>query len=393
MTTRLAIVVSHPIQYYSPWFRWLRTRTNLTFRVFYLWDFGIRARNDPQFAQSFTWDVDLLTGYEHEFVPNVARDAGTHHFRGLDNPTLRSRLAAFRPDAILLFGYGWKSNLEVVWWARRWRIPLLLRGDSHLLGREQPSWWRRRLLGILFRQFAGFLTVGRANEDFYRYFGVPPMRLFFAPHAVEHERFNPCDPSIQTAAATLRFRLGLDGRRILLFAGKFIPKKQPIPLLETFVSVATERDALVFVGDGPDKSRLQSLAARHPRATVCFLPFANQSEMPAIYSLGDVFVLPSKDAHETWGLAVNEAMHLGRPCLVSNQVGCQRDLVLPGETGWVFAADDSNGLLAAVRTVLAAEEEEIFRLGARARERIATYTYKETTAGLDAALAALKASG
>ena len=95
---RLAIVLSHPVQYYSPWFRWLRAHTSLEFRVFYLWEFGVRETEDPQFGTAFKWDVDLISGYEHEFVPNVARDPGTHHFRGLDNPALTTRLAAYAPN-------------------------------------------------------------------------------------------------------------------------------------------------------------------------------------------------------------------------------------------------------------------------------------------------------
>ena len=91
---RLAIVLSHPTQYYSPWFRWLRAHTTLAFRVFYLWDAGVRATRDPQFGATFAWDVDLLSGYEAEVVPNRSRDPGTHRFGGLSNPTLRARLAA-----------------------------------------------------------------------------------------------------------------------------------------------------------------------------------------------------------------------------------------------------------------------------------------------------------
>src|SRR5687767_952440 len=94
----LAVVLSHPTQYYSPWFRWLRTNTSLSFRVFYLWDFGVAAQADAKFGTTFKWDVDLLSGYESEFVPNIAADPGTHHFRGLNNPALTGRLASWNPS-------------------------------------------------------------------------------------------------------------------------------------------------------------------------------------------------------------------------------------------------------------------------------------------------------
>lgn len=74
---RLAVVLSHPVQYYSPWFQWLATRRVLDLRVFYLWEFGVTAQRDPQFEKTIQWDIDLLSGYESEFVPNVSRDPGS----------------------------------------------------------------------------------------------------------------------------------------------------------------------------------------------------------------------------------------------------------------------------------------------------------------------------
>lgn len=386
---RLAIVLSHPVQYYSPWFRWLRTHTPLEFRVFYLWEFGVTPRRDPQFGTTFQWDVDLLAGYESEFVPNVARDPGTHHFGGLDNPELTARLAAWRPDAVLLFGYNWRSHQRAVWWARRHGVPLLFRGDSHLLGRAQLPFLRRLLLRFLYRQFAGFAYVGAANRDYFRALGVPDTRLFFAPHAVNAEHFNPADPATRAAAEKLRDELGLANKRVVLFAGKFSAAKQPVALLEAFLASATPTDALLFVGDGAEKDRLTALAATRPDAHVRFLPFANQSEMPARYLLADLFVLPSRGHYETWGLAVNEAMHLGVPCLVSDLVGCQRDLVTPGETGWVFAAEDPAALTATLRAALRTPPEEMRRLGRNALATAGRYTYRQASDGLLAALASL----
>jgi len=387
---RLAIVLSHPVQYYSPWFRWLRANTPLDFKVFYLWDFGVTRQRDPQFGATFQWDVDLLDGYDSEFVPNVARDPGTHHIRGLDNPELTARLAAWRPEAVLLFGYNWLSLQRARLWARRNRLPLVFRGDSHLLGRMGPGLLRRLMLWLLYRQFAAVTYVGAANREYFRAFGVPERKLFFAPHAVDSDRFLAAAPAARAQAAALRTELGLTGKRVLLFAGKFVANKQPLELLRAFLSVAGPDDALVFVGDGAEKAALTALAAAHPDPCVRFLPFANQTEMPARYLLADVFALPSRGAYETWGLAVNEAMHLGVPCLVSDLVGCQRDLVRPGETGWVFPANDLAALAEAVHQALIASPGELSRLGRNALARVSHYTYQQAGDGLMAALASLR---
>ena len=379
---RLAIVLSHPVQYYSPWFRWLQSNTPLKFRVFYLWDFGITHQRDPQFGTVFKWDIDLLTGYEYEFVPNVARDPGTHHFRGLDNPQLGHRLGAWRPNAVLLFGYNWLSNLRTVFWARRRGVPLILRGDSHLLGRPSSGIFRRALLSLLFRQFSAFAYVGVANRDYYRAFGVPEQRLFFSPHAVDGKLFDECCFGHRESAERLRRELGLVGRNVVLFAGKFQASKQPLELLRAFHKAAGTDDTLVFVGDGPLKDELRAEIEKQPDRHVIILPFANQSEMPVRYLMADVFALPSRGGYETWGLAVNEAMQLGIPCLVSDLVGCQCDLVQPGETGWVFAAGDEMALATTLASALRCPVSERARLSRNAIARVAGYSYARATAGL-----------
>ncbi|MBC7367690.1 MAG: glycosyltransferase family 4 protein, partial [Undibacterium sp.] len=321
LARHLAVVLSHPNQYYSPWFRWLAAHTDLDLRVFYLWEFGVTVHTDPQFRTALKWDVDLLSGYAHEFVPNTSARPGSDHFGGLRNPTLTARLAAFRPDAVLLFGYAYASNLRVVLWARLHRVPLIFRGDSHFLGRGAPPLRTRLTLRFLYAQFAACLPVGEANRDYFLTLGVPAARLHFAPHSVNAALFDPASASHRAAAGTLRAQLGLTpSTRVILFAGKFVPAKQPRELLAAFLAARLPDTALVFVGDGEEKPALRALAVSAPAGSVHFLPFANQSEMPARYLLADLFVLPSRGLYETWGLAVNEAMHLGVPCLVSDRV-------------------------------------------------------------------------
>lgn len=386
----MGVILSHPTQYYSPWFRWLAAHTDLTLRVLYLWKFGVTAQRDRQFGTAFKWDIDLLSGYEYEFVPNVSRDPGTHHFGGLVNPALTSRLRAWRPDALLLFGYKSKAHLGALLQARAQGIPLIFRGDSHLLGGRTLPWTQRLLLRLLYAQFAAFLPVGRANADYFRRLGVPEQKLHFAPHAVDQALYQPTAESLAGAMA-LRQQLGIaPDSPVVLYAGKFLPAKQPVELLRAFIALRDPRATLVYVGDGPLRTELEQLAAQNPSARVRFLPFANQSEMPSRYLLADVFTLPSRGLYETWGLAVNEAMHLGVPALVSDRVGCQQDLVTPGETGWVFPAEDQAALQAQLGSAIQAVSNDRERWRQRVMQRASQYSYQRAAEGLLAAVAAIR---
>ena len=378
---RLAIVVSHPIQYYAPWFRHLASTSGLDIRVFYLSDHGVRPARDEQFGAAFAWDTDLLSGYAHEFVPNVAKQPSVNAFSGLQNPALRPALQSFDPAAILLFGYAYRTHLGLL---LRPPSPVVFRGDSHLFGAPPPSGPKRWLLRLIYARVSAFLPVGQANAAYFRHFGAPARKLFPSPHCVDAAHFAPTSQRLEEAAAR-RASLGIPtDAPVALFAGKLIAKKRPDLLLAAFIRANTPGAHLIFSGDGDLLPSLRASAAGRP--DVHFLPFANQSEMPARYLLGDVFVLPSEGRHETWGLAVNEAMHLGRPAILSDHVGCHQDLLVQDQTGWLFPAGDEAALAAALRKALSLPRAELAALGRAAAARVSAFNHDAATAGLLSAL-------
>ncbi len=338
---RLAFIVSHPIQYYAPLYRRLARRDDVQIKVFFTWRGG-GAEMDHGFKKAFAWDIPLTEGYEYEVVPNVARNPGSHHFFGLQNPSLMRRVLGWRPDVVHLTGYAYASHLGAMRTLARRGLPVLFRGDSHLLDGVQKGWrWqlKRAVLSKIYSWPAAFLYVGRANKDYYRMLGVPEERLFYCPHSIEVERFAEPDAEWERQAMAWKAGLGISPDRfVLLFAGKFEEKKRPLPLMKAVLEYPDPRLLLVMVGDGELGPQVRKLADQHSDK-FRVLPFQNQSLMPAVYRLGDVVVLPSA-RDETWGLAVNEAMACGRPVLVSNRVGCHADVIQSAAHGQVFAVDD-----------------------------------------------------
>lgn len=386
---RLAIITSHPIQYYAPWFRYLHRQADLDLRVFYLWDFGLTPQADPQFNQTIQWDIPLLEGYPYEWVPNRSRHPGTHHLWGLQNPTLTAQIAQFHPDATLLMNYNYASLYGFM---ARWRGPLLFRGDSHCLVPETgpKAALKRQWIGAVYRRFAACLYVGQANRAYFRYHGVPDDRLFFCPHAIDNARFM-AQTTAEAEAQTWRQQLGIaPDRQVILFAGKFIAKKRPMDLLTAFLQAHTQghlpNAVLLFVGSGELEASLRQQAAGAP---VYFAPFQNQTQMPRTYAAADVVVLPSGGRGETWGLAINEAMAMGRPAIVSDQVGCAADLVISGQTGLVFPTGDTAALATCLHQALA-DPVQLQRWSTLAQDHIQGYSYRYATEGLLKALATLQ---
>lgn len=383
---RLAIISSHPIQYYAPWFRFLMGNANLEIKVFYLWDFGVKERKDPGFDQGVKWDIPLLEGYPYTFVRNTSSTPGTASFWGLQNPSLRQEIKTYAPNVVLLMNYSYASLQAFIW---RWpvnEIPLLFRGDSHRLlpaqGRFSPL--KRYALTQVFRRFKACLYVGKANYDYFRFHEVPAANLFFSPHAVDNERYVLAADAAGREALEWRLSLGIpEDHLVILYAAKFTERKRPQDLIQAFIQAQLSGVSLLMVGSGPLEADLRTQAAGRPE--IVFAPFQNQSQMPRVYAAGDVYVMPSYGPRETWGLAINEAQCMGRPVIVSSHVGCAADLVTPGETGWIFSAGDVSALATCLQEACN-DRTRLQRLGAAGRARVQSYSYAQTTAGLLAAL-------
>ena len=73
--------------------------------------------------------------------------------------------------------------------------------------------------------------------------------------------------------------------------------------------------------------------------------------MPVVYQACDLFCLPSQGPSETWGLAVNEAMAAGKAILVSNKVGCGKDLINESN-GYIFKSSDVTSLRQCLTKIL-----------------------------------------
>lgn len=390
MSMRLVIVATHPIQYYAPWFAHIAAQPGVDLQVLYLWDAGAKQTRDAGFGQSVQWDVPLLEGYPHRFLRNASRTPGTGSLRGLQNPALLDDARALAPDAVLLTTYAQQSPLEFILRWPRTAAPLVFRGDSHRLTPRPETmreWGKKQLIRRVFSRFAAVLSVGTANRAYFREHGVPEERIFRSPHAVDGERLRRALPQADADAAEWRRSLGIaGGNGVLLYLGKWTPQKGVHHLIEAFRAAAVEGWTLLIAGAGEEEARLRQLASG--AADIVFAPFQNQSQIPRTIRASDVVVLPSA-TDETWGLVVNEAMDLGRPVIVSDVVGCHPDLVIPGETGWVFPHGAVGALRESLRNATASRAA-LQKMGTRAAEHIRGWSYAAATDGLLQALTFLR---
>jgi glycosyltransferase involved in cell wall biosynthesis len=368
----LAILTTHPIQYQAPLWKELATRKNVPFKVFYMSDQGLNARFDTGFGQSLSWDIDLLGGYECEFL-DTYKGARSDSFWGLRLKRGFGRaLRHMSADVLWIQGWQVAAYWQAVFEARRAGAEVWLRGETNTrsnaggIGRQFKGLLRRELLHRIDR----LLYIGEANRQFYVSQGIGSDRLAPAPYCVDNHRFAAAAAAARSERHRFRQQWGIPADALcFVFVGKLIPKKRPFDLVEATRhlqhKLQTRKVHLLWVGTGELGEELRRICdvchdaemarvgvpygRNGPKAS--FVGFLNQSEISQAYVAADCLVLPS-DAKETWGLVVNEAMASGLPCIVSGACGCAEDLVYPIRPDLSYPVGDIGALERSMAAVI-----------------------------------------
>ena len=356
----LAILSTHPIQYQVPLWQALAKDGRVPFEVWYLSDHGTRATLDREFNQSFAWDLDTLSGYPSRFL-KTNRNHDVSRFSQLRlAESLGKMMTEKKVRALWIQGWQVAAYWQAVWQANAAEVPVWLRGESNDL--PPTSTWKKPIKQVamrqLFSRISKFLYIGKANRRLYERYGVSEDQLHPAYYCVDNERFRQQAEELRPRRAELRRQWGIaDDSFCVLFAGKFIPKKRPMDLVDAVTRLhnngSNQPFHLMFAGSGEmgdqirascnviyDQEANNNTVAREngkPRAS--FTGFLNQTEISGAYVAADCLVLPS-DHRETWGLVVNEAMASGLPCIASDACGCTEDLITPvaSELGFPFGS-------------------------------------------------------
>lgn len=348
---KLGILASHPIQYHAPLFRELARHLDL--KVFFAHRQTAEGQAAAGFNVAFEWDVDLLGGYDHQFLQNQSTRPGVNDFFGCDTPGIRGEIRGGRFDAFLVSGWYLKSYWQAIRACHHYGVPVMVRGDSQLgTPRSRLKQWGKAIIyPWVLKQFDVCLYVGNKNKAYLAHYGVPAARLFFSPHCIDNDGFALRAQAVNRAASRARQGISSD-QMAVLFVGKLTNRKRPLDMVLALRTLRARGVDVcgVFAGDGPLRALLEA-KGREMNVPLIFLGFRNQTELPEAYSMADVLVLPS-DGSETWGLVVNEALACGTPVVVSDAVGCAPDLALPGHTGLVFPVGDVAALGNAIEQVL-----------------------------------------
>jgi len=313
--------------------------------------------------------VILARGKRHEQVPgwHMTYLPGRRPFRKVTSvllfPPVIARLYARDPfDLLRAHSVRFVGPL-VLWARRRYGLPVPVVVHHHHLEAERGIWpaLERQVLA------ASDLVIASSEHSrrvLVRRLGLDPSRIEAVPPGIDSV-FAPGPPS-----SALKYRWGLEGKRVVFTLAKLVSRKDLDALLEIFadlLKVTGDTVRLIIGGTGPQLGNLKVKArALGLEGFVLFPGFIPEAEKVDYYNLADVFAFTSR--LEGFGLVVGEAMSCRKP-VVAFRTGPIPELVEDGVTGLLVQPGDREGFVRCLVELLCNDSRRMQLAGA-ARERI-----------------------
>jgi glycosyltransferase involved in cell wall biosynthesis len=338
--TKLIVVVQdRPTQFDMPFYALHSIKGSVNLRVLYTQvDAMATGLLDEETGEVPRWDHITHITSHNEAVTFV---------KGVSLRATVQCISQMHPDLVIVCGYMPARHAMLALLLKYRGIRVGLRSDNTLIHSKftgLKGLIKSALLPFWLRLYDSWHPVGTLASEYLQKLARTSRPVFLFPYSVDNEWFQKLANTHRTKRDAWRKHLGWNADDfVVLGVMKWHPREDPLTLLDGFEKLLVHQTGarLILVGDGPLRTtiakRLSTLQG-HVHAP----GYVSYSELPRLYAMSDVFVHPA--VGEPWGVSVNEAMACGLPVLAAAGVGAGRDLIVEGQTGFVFADGNSQQL-------------------------------------------------
>lgn len=264
--------------------------------------------------------------------------------RWLLSPVFALKIALKEKVKCVQAAYGFGSYLAAWWLKKILGLPYFVWAYGLDILAMQKHFWMRYLIRRIFRGASG----GVANSNFTKKemakLGLPPSKIIVVYPGVDSNFFRL---RLDTKKVREKYHLP-QGKQILLSVSRLVARKGFDMVLGALPRILKKFPNTLYVigGKGPDEARLKKIVARDSRLkrAVQFIGFVEDQDLPFLYNLADIFLMPSRFIQEKgdvegFGMVFLEAGACGLPVVGGNSGGVP-EAIQDGKTG--FLVDPRN---------------------------------------------------
>lgn len=294
-------------------------------------------------------------------------------FAGKISPLNIIRIVALfrKQEADIVHTHAWGGgSLEGILAAKIARVPIIINGEH---GTFFEKWYQLIIQRILFMMCNANLAVSSSLRDkLVEKHKVPTDKITVIKNGVDVEKF-----SGRYSRNDVIAKLNNEGFAVkddlftIISVASLKPSKNQKLLLDALKIVVHDYQVnhvqILFVGDGRDRKILAGIAKKYSLATRVFF-LGNRTDIPELLSLSDLLVSTSIACSEGLSNVLLEAMSSGLPVIATDSIG-SKEIVRDGYNGYLIKDGDAHKLAYYIKQ-LAAQDDELARLGKNAREAI-----------------------
>ncbi len=273
------------------------------------------------------------------------------------------------PDLVIMQGIGGDVSLRLV---SKWIIKNHKRLILWTCGWEpgRAKGWllslKNKLVSIFFSRADYHLTYSTKASEYVNLMGVDPSIISTCYNGIETDDMEAKSKEILKESQKIRQKYELDSSITFIYVGGLIVEKRVDVLIDAFNELHKRYSniKLIIIGDGPERKTVEEKLQVYQDPGIIYLGRIIEG-VDSYIAASDCLVLPG-----IGGLALNQAMFWGKPCIVSKADGTEDDLVIDGVSGYRFNENDFVSLVSAMERRINDSEINVTMLSQKSREII-----------------------
>lgn len=259
-------------------------------------------------------------------------------------------------DAVVVAGYAGATQRAIMREFHRRGKPVLMMSDSNIRSEWGTNYQKKikrcvkkKVLSRILQNVDVLLPTNSLGKAYWRYYGAGKKRIVVSAYYADYARIQAAK---QTDRHTVlnQFKIH-ENKKLILTAARLVPAKGLELMIHAFQQLKLGEKGYVYAiaGTGPLEAELKSLAGSELDRSIFFLGFVQPTDLAKLLVHSELFVLPSR--YEPHGIVISEAAAAGTPQLVSDVCGAAKDVIVTGQSGWTFRANDQDDLTRSLKKI------------------------------------------